>query len=96
MGCFIIGIKIHFLGNNYIRNPGDSDKVEKLSEDLNRPLKEAIKHCERLLSYGKEVYLVELGGKDANEIGFERFLENIEATPPLTFSTLVSKKLELI
>lgn len=62
----------------------------------NDALKEAIKHCERLLSYGKEVYLVELGGKDANEIGFERFLENIEATPPLNFSTLVSKKLELI
>jgi len=61
----------------------------------NDALKEAIKHCERLLSFGKEVYLVELGGKDANEIGFERFLENIEATPPLTFSTLVSKKLEL-
>lgn len=62
----------------------------------NDALKEAIKHCERLLSFGKEVYLVELGGKDANEIGFERFLENIEATPPLNFSTLVSKKLELI
>jgi len=62
----------------------------------NDALKEAIKHCEKLLSYGKEVYLVELGGKDANEIGFEKFLENIEATEPLTFSALVSKKLELI
>lgn len=61
----------------------------------NDALKEAIKHCEKLLSFGKEVYLVELGGKDANEIGFERFLENIESTPPLNFSTLVSKKLEL-
>ena len=73
-----------------------SSQVQKVYIALdNDALKEAIKHCERLLSFGKEVYLVELGGKDANEIGFERFLENIEATPPLTFSTLVSKKLEL-
>jgi DNA primase len=72
-------------------------QVQKIYVALdNDALKEAIKHCEKLLSFGKEVYLVELGGKDANEIGFERFLENIEATPPLTFSTLVSKKLELI
>ena len=62
----------------------------------NDALKEAIKHCEKLLSYGKEVYLVELGGKDANEIGFENFLERIENTEPLNFSTLVSKKIELI
>jgi hypothetical protein len=61
----------------------------------NDALKEAIKHCERLLSFGKEVYLVELGGKDASEIGFERFLENIEATPPLNFTSLITKKLEL-
>ena len=72
-------------------------QVQKIYIALdNDALKEAIKHCEKLLSFGKEVYLVELGGKDANEIGFERFLENIEATPPLNFSTLVSKKLELI
>jgi DNA primase len=72
-------------------------QVQKIYVALdNDALKEAIKHCEKLLSFGKEVYLVELGGKDANEIGFERFLENIEATPPLTFSALVSKKLELI
>lgn len=62
----------------------------------NDALKEAIKHCEKLLSYGKEVYLVELDGKDANEIGFEHFLEILENTQPLTFSTLVNKKLSLI
>jgi hypothetical protein len=49
-----------------------------------------------LLSYGKEVYLVELGGKDANEIGFENFLNTIEQTQPLNFSTLINKKIELI
>jgi DNA primase len=72
-------------------------QVQKIYIALdNDALKEAIKHCEKLLSYGKEVYLVELGGKDANEIGFEKFLENIENTEPLTFSALINKKLELI
>ena len=62
----------------------------------NDALKEAIKHCEKLMSYGKEVYLVELDGKDANEIGFEHFLEILENTMPLTFSTLINRKLTLI
>ena len=31
--------------------------------------KDALKHAEKLMSYGKEVYMVELEGKDANEIG---------------------------
>ena len=74
-----------------------SSQVQKVYIALdNDALKEAIKHCEKLISYGKEVYLVELGGKDANEIGFEKFLENIENTAPLTFSTLINKKLELL
>ena len=62
----------------------------------NDALKDAIKHCEKLLSYGKEVYLVELDGKDANEIGFTHFLDILEQTQPLTFSALISKKIELI
>jgi DNA primase len=74
-----------------------SSQVQKIYIALdNDALKQAIKHCEKLLSYGKEVYLVELGGKDANEIGFENFLNTIEQTQPLTFSTLINKKLELI
>ncbi len=36
--------------------------------------KDALKQAEKLMSYGKEVYLVEMEGKDANEIGFEQFL----------------------
>jgi DNA primase len=59
-------------------------------------IKNAFKYCEKLMSYGKEVYLVELDGKDANEIGFERFLNTIETTPPLTFQSLLTKKIQLI
>jgi DNA primase len=57
--------------------------------------KDALKHVEKLMSFGKEVYMVELDGKDANEIGFERFLNIIEQTPPLDFQTLLEKKLNL-
>ena len=59
-------------------------------------IKDALKHCETLMSYGKKVYLVEMQGKDANEIGYENFLNTIENTYPLTFHGLISKKLELI
>lgn len=59
-------------------------------------IKDALKHCEKLMSYGKKVYLVEMKGKDANEIGYENFLNTIENTYPLTFHGLISKKLELI
>lgn len=57
--------------------------------------KDALKHCQTLMDYGKEVYLVELDGKDANEIGFEHFLTILEQTPVLTFSGLLEKKLNL-
>ena len=59
-------------------------------------IKDALKHCETLMAYGKEVYLVELDGKDANEMGFEKFLNIIEHTSPLNFQTLLNKKLEYI
>ena len=58
--------------------------------------KDALKHAEKLMSYGKEVYMVELEGKDANEIGFESFLNTLEHTEPLTLQSLLEKKLQLI
>jgi DNA primase len=58
--------------------------------------KDALKQAEMLMSYGKEVYLVEMEGKDANEIGFENFLNAIEQTKPLNFQNLLEKKLQLL
>jgi len=58
--------------------------------------KDALKQAETLMSYGKEVYLVEMEGKDANEIGFEQFLNTIEQTQPLDLKSLLEKKLQLI
>lgn len=58
--------------------------------------RDALKQAEMLMSYGKEVYLVEMDGKDANEIGFEQFLNTIEQTKPLNLQSLLEKKLQLI
>jgi len=58
--------------------------------------RDALKQAEMLMSYGKEVYLVEMEGKDANEIGFEQFLNTIEQTKPLNLQSLLEKKLQLI
>ncbi len=58
--------------------------------------RDALKQAEMLMSYGKEVYLVEMEGKDANEIGFEQFLNTIEQTQPLNLQSLLEKKLQLI
>jgi DNA primase len=74
-----------------------SSDVKKIYVALDKDaIKNALKHAETLLSYGKEVYLVELDGKDANEIGYEKFLDNIEKTSPLTFQSLLEKKLSII
>ena len=58
--------------------------------------RDALKQAEMLMSYGKEVYFVEMEGKDANEIGFENFLNTIEQTVPLNLQSLLEKKLQLI
>jgi hypothetical protein len=48
------------------------------------------------MNEGKEVYLVELDGKDPSELGFEHFTELIQNTIPLTNYKLMEKKLQLI
>jgi hypothetical protein len=44
---------------------------------------------------GKEVYLVDLNDKDPSEMGFNNFTKLIQDTYPLTFSSLLEKKLQL-
>lgn len=61
----------------------------------NDALKDSIKHCEKLLNLGKEVYLIELEGKDPSDIGFEEFTKLLHNSTKLTFSELFAKKLEL-
>ena len=70
--------------------------VEKVYVALDKDAqREALQHCQTLINYGKEVYLVEMDGKDANEIGFKNFLDIIENTYPLTFEKIMGIKLKL-
>ena len=59
-------------------------------------IKASIHYAERLMNMGKEVYLVEIDGKDINEIGYSRFLSILEKTKHLDFSKLMQLKLNLI
>jgi DNA primase len=72
-------------------------KVQKIYIALdNDAMKQALGFCEQLLDIGKEVYLVELKGKDPSEMGFEHFTKLIQTTTPLTQYKLMEKKLSLI
>jgi DNA primase len=72
-------------------------KVQKVYISLdNDAIKQALGFCEQLLDIGKEVYLVELQGKDPSEMGFEHFTKLIQKTTPLTNYKLMEKKLFII
>jgi DNA primase len=58
-------------------------------------LKEAINYSERLVNMGKEVYLIELDGKDPSDLGFEKITELLHNARPLTFSDFLLKKMML-
>lgn len=61
----------------------------------NDALKDALKHAQHLLDQGKEVYLVELDGKDPSDIGFEEMTKLLHRASPLSYAKLLHKKLEL-
>ena len=62
----------------------------------NDALKTSLQHCNELLSYGKEVYLVlPEGGKDPSEMGFSKFTKMIQQARPLTLSKILQLKTTL-
>ena len=63
-----------------------------LDEDA---LKDVFKHAETFLSYGKKVYLIEMGDKDPSELGFKDFTKLLHKATKLTTSTLMKKRLAL-
>jgi len=70
--------------------------VEKIYLALDEDaLKDAFKHAETFLSYGKKVYLIEMGDKDPSELGFEAFTKLLHKATKLTASILMKKKLAL-
>lgn len=56
-------------------------------------LKEALSYSEQLINLGKEVYLIELEGKDPSDLGFESMTKLLQKAKPLTFSEIVLKKI---
>lgn len=74
-----------------------TSKVQKIYIALdNDAIQKALEFCEMLLNEGKEVYLVELEGKDPSEMGFENFTKLIQTVSPLTSYKLMEKKLSII
>ena len=63
-----------------------------LDEDA---LKSTFKIAEELLQAGKELYVIRLGGKDPNEIGFLKYNELVSVSKPFTYSDLVRLKMEI-
>ena len=71
-----------------------TSKVQKVYVALdNDAIKKALEFCEMLLNEGKEVYLVELQGKDPSEMGFKNFTKLIQTVSPLNQYKLMEKKL---
>jgi DNA primase len=74
-----------------------TSKVQKIYIALDTDaVKQALGFCEHLLDIGKEVYLVEMQGKDPSEMGFENFTKLIQNVNPLTQYNLMEKKLSII
>jgi DNA primase len=61
----------------------------------NDALKEALTYSQTLLDHGKEVYLIELEGKDPSELGFEKMTNLLQKAKPLTFADLLLRRLKL-
>jgi DNA primase len=71
--------------------------VEKIYIALDTDaMKQSLKHCEYLINQGKEVYLVELDGKDPSDLGFSYFTKLIQNTEPIDEYALMEKKISLI
>jgi hypothetical protein len=59
-------------------------------------MKQALKFAEYFMNQGKEVYLLELEGKDPSDMGFAHFTKLIQNTFPLDQYGLMEKKLQLL
>lgn len=58
-------------------------------------LKEALNYSQQLLNLGKDVYLIELQGKDPSDIGFKDMTRYLHTAKQLTFGDLLLKKMQL-
>jgi len=56
-------------------------------------LKEALSYSEQLINLGKEVYLIQLEGKDPSDLGFENMTKLLQKAKPLTFGEIILKRM---
>jgi hypothetical protein len=61
----------------------------------NDALKESLSYTETLINMGKDVYLLELNGKDPSELGFEEITKLLHKAKQFTFTDLLIKKMQL-
>ena len=54
---------------------------------------DSLKYAKELMAYGKEIFLLELGGKDPSEIGFKGMTNILQKAKSLNFQELVKKKI---
>jgi len=52
-------------------------------------------YAENLINMGKEVYMIELNGKDPSDMGFEAITNLLHRAQQLTFTDLLIKKMQL-
>jgi len=72
---------------------GDVKKVYiALDKDA---LKSALDHADTLLAHGKEVYLIELDGKDPAEMGFEAFTKLVQTIKASTREEIMMRKIKM-
>jgi|TARA_R110000823_G_scaffold212302_4_gene342455 DNA primase len=71
--------------------------VEKIYIALDSDaMKQALRFVEYFINEGKEVYLVDLEGKDPSEMGFKNFTNLIQNTYPIDQYGLMKRKLQLV
>jgi DNA primase len=74
-----------------------TSKVKKIYIALDTDAqKQALKFAEYFMNQGKEVYFMDLEGKDPSEMGFENFTKLIQKTFPIDQYGLMEKKLQLL
>ena len=70
-----------------------TSKVEKIYIALDTDAqKQALKFAEYFINEGKEVYFMDLEGKDPSEMGFENFTKLIQKTYPIDQYGLMEKE----
>ena len=70
------------------------NKVQRINLLLDDDaLKEALKHAERFMGLGIQTHVIDLPGKDPNDLGREAVHKLIADSDPLTFSKLMEYKL---